>query len=245
MVDAGTEGGDVHVPVDDRILEVVHRVADVVGEVHDLCLDAPTAIRCPGTQPLEDLGVVVVEAVLAAPTRVGHALGRGPRILATGVEAGPGEVEPVAAVVVAEDLRLDAGEHAQGLRISLETADVGGPVVERALAIVAERRVAEVMGEARGVDDIGVEPETVGELAADLRDLQRVGEAVAREVEAGRRAQHLRFGRQPAKRARVQHSAAIAGEVAAATRVLLRQPALPVRCRVFRAIRHWCSTRLR
>ncbi len=52
-------------------------------------------------------------------------------------------------------LRLQPGEDAQGLRVALEPADVLGPVVERSLAVVTERRMTEVMAEARGVDDVG------------------------------------------------------------------------------------------
>ena len=61
------------------------------------------------------------------------------------------------------------------------------PLVERPLAVVPERRMSEVVGEAGGVDDVGSEAEAAGELAADLRDLERVGEPVAGEVEPGGR----------------------------------------------------------
>ena len=252
MIDTSAQGGDVDVAADDRILEVVNRVADVVGEVHHLRLDAAPAIRGSRAQPLEHLGVVVVEAVLAAPARVGHALRGGPRVLAAGIEARPGEVEAHAAAVGPEGLRLDAGEQPQGLRVAFETADVGGPVVERALAVVTERRMPEVVREARGVDHIGVEPQGHPELTADLRDLEGVRQAIAGEVEPRGRAQHLRLRGEAPQGARVQNAGPVAGEIAAAAGVLLGQPAFGVdlavagRAQTGRVnagtIRHWCST---
>jgi hypothetical protein len=139
-------------------------------------------------------------------------------------------------------------------RVALEPADVERPVVERALAVVPERRMPEVVREARGVDHIGVEAQAVGELAAHLSDLERVRETVAGEVEARRGTQDLRLRGEAAQRARVQDAGAVAREIAATAGVLLRQPALGVRDAVARgAVRrraavinhHSCSTPLR
>ena len=48
-------------------------------------------------------------------------------------------------------------------------------LVQRRLAVVPERRVAEVVGEAGGVDDVGAAAERRAELAADLGDLEASG----------------------------------------------------------------------
>ncbi|GAB3274461.1 hypothetical protein GCM10027449_12800 [Sinomonas notoginsengisoli] len=74
--------------------------------------------------------------------------------------------------VTVEDLRLEPREQAEGLGIALETADRVGDVIQRALAIVAEGRMAEVVAQARRVYDVRVAAEHPPELPAHLRDLQ-------------------------------------------------------------------------
>lgn len=159
MVGARAEGLDVDVAREDRVLEVVHRVGDVVREVHDLGLDAAHALGGALAHPGEGGLVVVVEAELGATRGVGHRAGVRPGILAARVEARPREVQAVGALIVAEDLRLEAGEQPEGLGVALETSDARRPRVERALAVVPERRVPDVVGEAGRVDDVGVEVE--------------------------------------------------------------------------------------
>ncbi len=88
--------------------------------------------------------------------------------------------------VRAVHLRLEAGEDAEGLRIPLEASDVDRPGIERRLAVVAVGRVAEIVAEARAVDDVGIEAERGAELAPDLGDLERMREPVPCEVEPGR-----------------------------------------------------------
>src|SRR5690606_38075979 len=100
--------------------------------------------------------------------------------------------------------------------------------VERALAIVTEGRMPQVVGEAGGVHDIRVQAERRRELAPHLRDLERVREAVASEIGSLRRTQHLRLGGEPTKRTRVEQPGAVAGEVAAAGVVLLGEEACDV-----------------
>jgi hypothetical protein len=172
MVDPRPEGLHVEEAVDDRILEVVHRVGDVVGEVHDLRLDAEPPLRGPAAHPREHVEVVGVEAELVAPAGVANSGRLGPRVLAAGVEARAGQVEAVARAVRAEHLRLEPGEQPQGLRVALEPADVGCPLGQRAFPVVAERRMPDVVGEAGGVDHVGVESEAGRQFAADLRDLE-------------------------------------------------------------------------
>ena len=77
------------------------------------------------------------------------------------------------------------------MRVSFETTDVDGPGVEGLLTVVTKWWVADVMCEAGSVDHVGVEPQAAGDLAANLRDLERVRQAVAGKVEPGRGAQHL------------------------------------------------------
>ena len=143
--------------------------------------------------------------------------------------------EPEGAARGVDDLRLEPRHDAQRLRVALEAADVLGPVVERALAVVTERRVPEVVAQARRVDDVGRQAQRRRELAADLGDLERVGQAVAREVGGARRAQHLRLGGEAPQRRGVQHAGAIAREVVALRAVLLAMEARGVVVVVARA----------
>ena len=65
-------------------------------------------------------------------------------------------LRPGRAAVGVDALGLEPGEQPQGLGVALEAADAGRDGVEGGLAVVAERRVPEVVREAGGVDDVGV-----------------------------------------------------------------------------------------
>ena len=240
VVDPGSERGDVHVAADHRVLEVVDRVGDVVGEVHHLGLDAALSPRRTPAHPLEGVDVVVVEPELGASARVADRLARGPRILAAGIEAGTCQVEPVGAAVWAEYLGFDPSEQSKRLGVALETADVRGPVVESPFAVVAEGRMTEVVREARSVDDVRVEAQTRCELASDLGDLEGMRQPVAGEVEAGSRAEDLGLRGETPESAGVQQPRPVAREVAAAARVLLGEPSrrVPIGIGGGRALEH-------
>ena len=79
---------------------------------------------------------------------------------------------------------------------------------------MAERRVTEVVGEAGGVDDVGVAAERGTELATDLGHLEAVGEPVADEVVAAR-LEHLGLGREAPQGRRVHEARPVASEVVA------------------------------
>ena len=112
------------------------------------------------------------------------------------------------------DLGLQTGQDAQRLRIALESADLAGDFVQRVLAVVAERRVSEVMRQSGGVDDVRVTAECRAHLPGDLRHLERVGEPGSREVVlAGH--DDLGLVREPAEGVRVQHARPVSLELAA------------------------------
>src|SRR3954465_9999054 len=184
------------------VLEVVHRVGDVVRPVHDLRLDATRASGGAVTGPLEDRGVVVVHAELRSP------LLSVPWVLGRRVQRRSGEVEPRTDLATlaggSDDLRLQPGQHAQALRVAFEAAARRREVRERGLAVVTERRVTEVVREARGVDEVRVGAECRRELATDLRALERVRQPGAWEV-ALAVADDLGLGGEPAQSSRVQH----------------------------------------
>ena len=108
-------------------------------------------------------------------------------------------------------LRLQAGEEPQGLGVALETPDPAGDLGERPFPVVPEGRVAEIVGEAGGVDDVRVAAEGVAEFPAHLGDLEGVGEARADEV-VGRGAHHLGLGAEAAQARGVDDARTVALE---------------------------------
>lgn len=95
-----------------------------------------------------------------------------------GQQGAPGEVVPEAIGVLAQ-----AAEDAQGLTIALEAAKFQHVVVEDLLAIVAESRMANIVGQTGGLDEmlgrhpggqrlhplsLAIPGQTVGQRGADL-----------------------------------------------------------------------------
>ena len=148
----------------------------------------------------------------SAWTPLGNAgVGERPRVLRAGVEGGAGEVQPGRAAVRAEGLRLEPGQQPQRLGVPLEPAAVDRRLGEHPLAVVPERRMAEVVGEGRRLHQVGLAAQSPGEVAGDLGDLEAVGEPVADEV-VGLGADHLGLGRQPSAGRRVHHPRTVALE---------------------------------
>ena len=84
-------------------------------------------------------------------------------------------------------------------------------MVERLLADVSERRVAEVVAEPDRLDQVLVERERARDRARDLRDLERVRQPRA-VVVAARRDEHLRLVLQAPERLAVHDPVAVALE---------------------------------
>lgn len=93
-----------------------------------------------------------------------------------------GQVQPVV-IGVALFERVD---HAQALQVVLEAGmrRVGRAqaIVQRVLARVAEGRVAEVVRQRDGLDEVFVQPQLARDRAAELRHLQRMRQARAEQV---------------------------------------------------------------
>ena len=198
-------------PGGDGVLDVVDRVGHVVGPVHDVGFETSHARFDARPEPVVDRHVGRIHAELPGGP---DGLAAGPRVLRRRVEAGPGEVETGGTAVRVGALGLEPGEDAQRLGVPLEPADAGRDGVQRLLAVVTERRVAEVVGEAGGVDDVRVAAERGAELPPDLGDLEGVGEPGAREVVAAR-LDDLGLRRQPAQRCGVDQPRPVAREVVA------------------------------
>ncbi len=133
----------------------------------------------------------------------------------------PGEVESVESGIAP----LERGDHPQRLRIVVEAAAGGEAAIERALAGMAERRMAEVVGERQRLGQILVEPERASERACDLRDLERMGQAGA-EMVALVEDEDLGLVGEPPEGGRMDDAVAVAAEgVAGRARRLRMEPA--------------------
>ena len=159
------ERGQVDPAGDDAVLDVVDGVGDVVGEVHDLRLEAapacPRRPRAASRRPAgrrrrpRTCGSRAASRRRARPAAA-SAPGARPGVLRAGVEGRPGQVEPDRAPVGVEGLGLQPGQQPQRLGVALEAAAVLAELGQHPLAVVAERRVAEVVGQRRGLGDVGL-----------------------------------------------------------------------------------------
>ena len=228
--------GQVDATGDDPVLDVVDGVGDVVGEVHHLGLQAARLARDSRPHPREHRQVVVIDAELDDGARGsvgvhahrGLADSAGPGILGAGVERGPGQVEPDRASLGIDGLGLQPRQQSQGLGVALETTAALGQVGQRPLAVVAERWMAEVVGQRRRLDDVGMAAERPGQVAGDLGHLETVGEPVADEV-VGLGADDLGLGGQPSRGRRMHDAGPVTLERGADRRLhplgrLLHQP---------------------
>jgi len=68
------------------------------------------------------------------------------------------------------------------LGISLESASIYCPLGERSLAVVAKGWMADVVGQAGRLDNIGVNAEATSKLTPNLGNFQGVRQAVPREI---------------------------------------------------------------
>ncbi len=140
------------------VVDVVGVVGDVVGDRGDLRLDAGEAPELKILQPLiiQDRRRHAVLAIAAERRAV--AVGQRTVVLDQAFERFPGQVQPVEARIAA----LERGDDAQGLRIVIEAAERQEAGVERALAGMAERRVAEIVGERQRLGEIFVDAQASG-----------------------------------------------------------------------------------
>ena len=122
----------------------------------------------------------------------------------------PGQVEAVELGVAL----LQLGDDAQALGVVVEAAVRRHHRLQRVLAGMAERRVAEIVGERQRLGQILVEPQRAADRAGDLRDLQAVGQARA-EVVALVIDEDLGLVFEPAERGGMDDAVAVALEAGA------------------------------
>jgi hypothetical protein len=128
-------------------------------------------------------------------------------VLGEALERFPRQVQTV-------EIRIDAfeaGHEPQRMGVVVEPAGVGHGTLERVLAAMPERRVAKVVGKAQRLGQILVEAEYARDGAADLRDLDRMGQADPEMIAVGGD-EHLRLVAQAAEGDRVNDPVAVALE---------------------------------
>ena len=108
--------------------------------------------------------------------------------------------------------------------------------LQRILAAMAERRMAEVVGQAQRLGQILVEAQRAGHRPADLRDLDRMGQADPEMVAVGRD-EHLRLVAQAAEGDRMDDPVAVALEDVARARAGRGRPPAKARPRDLTGLR--------
>src|SRR5579872_1796972 len=84
----------------------------------------------------------------------------------------PGQIETIEWGIA----MFERGDHAQGLRVVVETAITTQASIQRPLARVTERGMTEIVGQCERLGQILIKPKLAGERTGDLGDFQRVGE---------------------------------------------------------------------
>ena len=137
----------------------------------------------------------------------------------------PGQIEPVEVRIAP----LQIGDDAQRLRVVVEAAVDRQAVVERALAGVAERRMAEIVRQRQRLSQVLVEAERARQRAGDLRHFQRMREPravmVALVID-----EDLRLVCEAAEGGRMDNAVAVAAEIVAGRARRLRHSAGPGCC---------------
>ena len=187
------------------VVQVGREVGDLVGEVDDLRLQ-----RRPLAEKIFGQLRMLRRAVVA-------------RVLDDAFARAQRQVQPAVARVAL----LEALDDAQRMQVVVEAQAVTlQAVVQRALAGVPERRMPDVVHQRQRLGQIDIQSERAGDVARNLRDLDRVRQAAAKVVR-GAAGEDLRLARQPAKRARLHDAVAVALERACGRRRQARERRAP------------------
>ena len=178
------------------VVDVVVVVGDLVGDVGELRFEPRLRAVEEAPTDVAELARVLQRAMLENPFAR----------LERQVEPAEGRV-PI----------LELVDDAERLQVVLEAAELAHAFVERVLPRVAERRVAEIMGEADRLDEVLVQAQRARDRAGDLRDFERVREPRPVEI-AFVVDEHLGLVDEAAERRGVNDAVAIALELRAQRR---------------------------
>ena len=199
------------------VVDIVGVIGDVVGDSGHLRLEAR---KTPQVQvlPARKVEDRLRHAPLAvAVDRPAGTIGERAVVFDQPLQRLPGEIEPIEGWVVALQRRDDA----QRLGVVIEAAERREAFVERPLASVAERRMAEVVRQRKRLGQILVEAERTGECTGDLRHFQGMRQPGAKMI-ALVGDEHLGLMLEPAERGGMDDAVAIAAEGRAAFALRLR-----------------------
>ena len=189
----------------ETVVDVVVVVGDVVGDRRDLALQ-----RAIGAEPqilnLREFTDGMRQALFRiAPNRPASSICQRAVVLDDALQRLPSEVQPPERGIAVLQMRHDA----QALGIMVEAANRLHRLVQRILAGMAERRMAEVVSQRNRLDQILVKRQRPRQRPRDLRHLQAVRQPravmVALVID-----EHLRLMDEPAERGRMHDAVAVA-----------------------------------
>ena len=209
----GADRGEIEQAGAQAVVDVVRVIGDVVGDRRRLRLETGVLAETEALQAIvgEDRGGNAPRA--PAFERPSFGVDQRAVVLDQSLERLLGQIEAVEIGVAA----LELGDEAQAVAVVVEAAVRGHAGVERVLAGVAERRVAEIVAERHRLGELFVEPQRLGERARELGDLDRMGQARA-EMVALVIDEHLGLVGEAAEGGRVDDAVAVALEVVAGRR---------------------------
>ncbi len=180
---------DFQVTGKESVIDIVRIVGDLIGKVDQLTFQRRTMLGIE----VAEYGHVVVGLVLddAFADFVG-------------------KIQPAKLRIAI----FDIVDHAQRLRVVIESAVVFENGAQGILAGMAEGRMAQIVDEGNGFGEVFVEAESTGDRTRDLCDFHSVRQARAEVVVIGR-GEYLRLVFEAAKRCRMDHAVAVALEAAA------------------------------
>jgi len=199
-----------------EVIEVVQRVCDVIGNVHDRALDRLLPRRDRGVRAERIIGIGQIDGVhrelVARRSAALTALSAPPRVLEHRRAHGAREVQTDARSVVFVEPRQDAVRLGVSLEAFMKTEAVSGEPIERLLTQMPEWGMPDVMSASGGLNDHRVAPSelfhetTYGPLVAvqmhrdracDSGDLHRVREPVVHREACARLRDDLGHSREP------------------------------------------------
>ena len=164
----------------------MHRIGNIVREIHDLRLGGELSLRLSLSSPLKDLIIIGVGTKFCPPTGVDLGALHTPRILHSRQEAGAREVQTAGNTVLVMNFGLQPHQQSKCLGVALKTAAITRPFGQGAFAVMPEGRVTDVVGKTRGFDHVSIQTEPRGKLPPDLRHFERVRQTIARKIQSAR-----------------------------------------------------------
>ena len=152
-------------PGSQPVIQIMRMIRHVVGHRRHLRLGAGMGMQ------IEFMPVIVIGDVR-------RRIAQGAVVFGQPLQRFPGQVQPVPAGVAA----LQQSHDSQALRVVIEPAERLHDDVQCFLAGVAERRMAEIMGQRQRLGQVLVQAQSAGDGAGHLRDLNGMGQPGAVEI---------------------------------------------------------------